>query len=1066
MNVSHITTYTYTNGAVAACPGGTPTDLYRTAMQRGGTGSVQQNWSFEHNCYSGMQTAITDANSFRTDITYDRYSRPDTITEGSLRKTKRYYNDSSRWIVTLDDAATALDQASVNVYRFDQLGRIRLTQQLETTTGYAAAGADETLGIQVKTAYQFDSGSSDVLVSNPFRQSDPATAKGWTVSRRDTAGRPCATETFDGSAVPSLAASCGASSGTNGRTAYTYDATVNWTKTRLADPAGATRDLYSDALGRMIAAVEDPASLSYATYYGYNVRDNLVSARQANTCAADPVLAPCTGGLSRSFAYTSLNRLASATNPESGTTDYGYDFTGNLVKRKMGTQLRCAGAINGTDCDATAYASGYDDLNRITSQNYSDANTPTATFTYDTANSANQPGSCAVNGGQGPIGRLASVANSRSANYYYYDKLGYIECNRQQTDGNNPFDFTYALTPQGQRKQVVYPTGRTITGTIDNAGRLTALCGAATCTSSYYAGDGSNPVTYAAHGAVAQMKLGNGLFETSTYNGRLQLVDRTLGITPGSSSVWRLQNGFATTQNNGNVVSQTETVPGWGSAIGTQYRYDGLNRLSLASENPSSSTTPSCPDASSRWCEKFSYDWRGNRLIPSRDGIGVAVNEPGAFGAATNQVTGTNWHFDARGNMDESPGGAGPVTFLYDGENHQIAYCPNDAVPANCSYSTSNGRTVYLYDGQGRRVNQSDATTSTTFAYDADGQLAAEYGGSGAPGGTTYLTDDHLGSTRVVTDAGQNIVTRRDYLPFGEEMLANARNGRSAVTGYSADGGVKVKFTGKERDAESGLDYFGARYFSSAQGRWTSPDEPFADQHPEDPQSWNLYGYVRNNPLKNTDPDGRGCFDGVSSCLNFLVGVAKGAVNTGTSGIVNAPNRLTNALIAPFTSYRFGDIVPDTFQAANFDQQQGMESVTGAMLVSPLAEAGAAAAVDAMGTATRVEAGTAAVTDVPTSIPAGPSARPTAAQQRAINEMGEAHGCSTCGATTPGTKTGNWVGDHQPPTALNPPGGSQVYQPQCLQCSRQQGGQVAAEGRAAKKATTCTTDSNGTTTCK
>lgn len=65
-----------------------------------------------------------------------------------------------------------------------------------------------------------------------------------------------------------------------------------------------------------------------------------------------------------------------------------------------------------------------------------------------------------------------------------------------------------------------------------------------------------------------------------------------------------------------------------------------------------------------------------------------------------------------------------------------------------------------------------------------------------------------------------------------------------------------MQHTGKERDAETGLDYFGARYFSGAQGRFTSPDKPFADQHVYDPQSWNLYIYARNNPLRFLDLHG------------------------------------------------------------------------------------------------------------------------------------------------------------------------------------------------------------------
>jgi RHS repeat-associated protein len=79
-------------------------------------------------------------------------------------------------------------------------------------------------------------------------------------------------------------------------------------------------------------------------------------------------------------------------------------------------------------------------------------------------------------------------------------------------------------------------------------------------------------------------------------------------------------------------------------------------------------------------------------------------------------------------------------------------------------------------------------------------------------------------------------------------------------------------FTGKERDSESGLDYFGARYYSSNMGRWMSPDcsktpegVPYANL--SDPQSLNLYGYVHNNPLSKNDPDGH---DWCDACTKFI----------------------------------------------------------------------------------------------------------------------------------------------------------------------------------------------------
>lgn len=74
---------------------------------------------------------------------------------------------------------------------------------------------------------------------------------------------------------------------------------------------------------------------------------------------------------------------------------------------------------------------------------------------------------------------------------------------------------------------------------------------------------------------------------------------------------------------------------------------------------------------------------------------------------------------------------------------------------------------------------------------------------------------------------------------------------------FGATDGLSQRFTGKERDTESGLNYFGARYYGAALGRFTSPDPENAGADEADPQSWNAYAYARNSPLVFTDPDGR-----------------------------------------------------------------------------------------------------------------------------------------------------------------------------------------------------------------
>jgi len=117
-------------------------------------------------------------------------------------------------------------------------------------------------------------------------------------------------------------------------------------------------------------------------------------------------------------------------------------------------------------------------------------------------------------------------------------------------------------------------------------------------------------------------------------------------------------------------------------------------------------------------------------------------------------------------------------------------------------------------------------------------------------------------------------------MPFGQTIDVPSTSPRSGAGCYTAsDSGMRQKFTGKERDSETGLDFFGARYFSGAQGRFTSPDPlVLTGTRLVDPQGLNLYSYVRNRPLIAID-------DGGFATVVVAVGSRQSATVTYHSGI-------------------------------------------------------------------------------------------------------------------------------------------------------------------------------------
>ncbi len=283
---------------------------------------------------------------------------------------------------------------------------------------------------------------------------------------------------------------------------------------------------------------------------------------------------------------------------------------------------------------------------------------------------------------------------------------------------------------------------------------------------------------------------------------------------------------------------------------------------------------------------KATWDRAGKTAV-----TGGGINQDKYTVDATNNRF-TELAYDAVGNVTKDKIiGSGRMEYKYDGNNHVTA--------AGVNFVTNNTAPTsqYVYDASGKRTRKIVSGVETWFVYGMDGELVAEYNANGAVGSPQkeygyrggqlfivydsaeaankqlqWMVADQLGTPRMVIDKTGSLsgIKRHDYLPFGEELGANVGI-RSAGNGYTADQ-VKQKFTGKRRDDETNLDFFEARYFSSTQGRFTSPDEftggptelfvAVAAHNPTfyaeiaEPQSLNKYTYCLNNPYKFVDPDG------------------------------------------------------------------------------------------------------------------------------------------------------------------------------------------------------------------
>ena len=829
------TTFTYADSwANQTClPSGGNAAAYVTTV----TNAKGQATTYKYNSCAGTMASTTDPNSQITSFSFDAVERLLTTSYPDGGQTSYCWSDTT--------GSSCAAAPPLFMTRSDLI-----TSTMPLTRKVVVDGVGHTVQTQLTTDPEgidyidigYDGLGRRVSVSNPHRATSSST-DGVTQYTYDSLNRVTLVVQPDGSQVV---------------TSYLGN------QTTVTDEGGKKRKSQTDGLGRLTFVWEDPNILNYETDYQYNVLGNL---RRVDQKGGDPNAA---NWRTRTFTYNSLSQVICAANPEiaivtcpdpdngsytAGTVRYVYDNEGNVASKT-------APKPNQTGSATVTATYSYDALNRLTQKSYNDGSTSTVKYGFDgvalTGCSPTPPSLTDSN----PIGRRTAMCDGSGATSWKHDQVGRTLQEKRKIGTAAAQSTIYTFNLDGSVATLTYPSGRQVTYTTGAGGRtLSAIDQNGTPSNTtddinYVAG-----ATYAPQGELYQLTNGASISGAITYNSRLQplqlyftvgtispttlnQLQQTACPTTAAMIMSRSYNFGFGTNDNGNVISITNCR----DTNRTQnFDYDNLNRVQHAYTS------------GQNWGEAFTIDAWGN-LTNKAQYLGKTSYELLNVAPATakNQLTG--YGYDAAGNVISNSG----TSYTYDAENRLVTV----------------GGVTYTYDGDGNRVKkssgtlywgagplaESDLTASATSWKDYvffNGKRVARRDASN--GSVHYFFADHLGSTSVITNStGGTLEEDLDYYPYGGVASGNASD--------------HYLFTGKERDSESGLDMFGARYYGSSMGRFMTPDAFWKDGRPIDPQSWNEYSYVRNNPLRYVDPTGEASIEN----SHVADGVSDGSSHAGT----------------------------------------------------------------------------------------------------------------------------------------------------------------------------------------
>ncbi|MCS6846957.1 MAG: RHS repeat-associated core domain-containing protein [Anaerolineae bacterium] len=627
--------------------------------------------------------------------------------------------------------------------------------------------------------------------------------------------------------------------------------------TRVVGPDGAaTRTFYGqlngvearrrvvDALGRTKVWVSDGLGLDLSSAQGRLVRveeytgnfDAGTHALYAQTHYAYGWLGQLTQvtdalGHVTTINYDALGRKTGMSDPNMGSWSYAYDANGNLISQ--------------TDARGINLTFTYDALNRLTKKAVNGVDI--AAYAYDAT---------WWTSGAHPVGRrtIAQVLNGATGTNTWtrweYDARGRVKKETRSVDGvSGTFDFQFAYDSADRVTSMTYPNGEVVTVGYDDAMRPRSLSGASVYVSN---------ATYNALGLLTRMDHGNGTrTQRYHYGSNLEYPNA------GNTSYGRLRRLCVAT-SSGNCDDESSAA---GALLKLVYAYDAVGNIRFSGDRTTGERLAYSYDDLDRltgvtpqvgwpgYTESYSYDAIGR--MTSHSALGTFNYwHPSKPQAVTHLNSAPIAGYDANGNMvsrwdngvwfTQEWNADNKVSRVYG--NGQDIYYAYDADSTLVRKTQGGITTIYV----GPHAEWNSSTGWTNYYYFPSTALGAGAGQRGLPsegrvamrnsGGVYWLHGDHLGSASLVTNASGGVVAQSRYTPYG--------SARQVSGTWPTD----RRFTGQRLEGSVGLYDYNARMYSPLLARFLSPDSLVP--RPDDPQSFNRYAYVLNNPLRYTDPSG------------------------------------------------------------------------------------------------------------------------------------------------------------------------------------------------------------------